>query len=302
MIYIPELPEVETLKLGLQKYIVGKTITDVEVRLKRIFTGDIKDIIGAKVIGVERFGKGLVINLDNDYSLAIHIKLTGQLVYKDTNDTKGTNGAKDTNGTSGTKVERVEVPNKFTHVIFKLKNNSSESNLYYNDIRQFGWIKVIPTQEVGMLSFFKDLGPEFPLVKKEGSLTIEKFKEILSKSKLAIKPLIMDQKKIAGIGNIYANDGLYLAKINPKRPANSLSSQEIETLYNSLLTVLKKGLQEGGASELTFVNVLGEKGNYQNYTLIYGKTGKACKNCGTKIIRTTLGGRGTFTCPVCQGD
>lgn len=283
---MPELPEVETLKLGLQKYIVGKTIEDVEIKNKRIFSGDPKDIIGAKVVKVERFGKGLVIELNNGFSLAIHIKLTGQIIYR--------------NQKSGIKNQenRVDVPNKFTHVIFHL---SLHSDLYYNDIRQFGWIKVIQSPKLKDQSFFRDLGPEFPLVKTENNLTFDKFREILSKSRLAVKPLIMDQKKMAGIGNIYANDALWLAKINPKQPANFLSDKESKSLFDALLIVLKKGLQEGGASELTFVNTLGEKGNYQEHTLVYGKTGKPCKRCGIKIIRTTLGGRGTFICKKCQG-
>ena len=126
---MPELPEVETIRLGLQKYIVGKTIKDVEVRLKKIVSGDPKDIIGAKVVDVRRFGKGLVIDLDNGYSITSHIKLTGQFVYRDSKTAKFK---------ISPKVGK-EIPNKFTHVIFKLDNGI----VYYNDVRQFGWIKII---------------------------------------------------------------------------------------------------------------------------------------------------------------
>jgi len=283
---MPELPEVETIKLGLQKYLVGHTIESVEVKLPRIFQGDKENITGAKVIAVRRFGKGLVIDLSNKYSLAIHIKLTGQLVYKDASTV-----AKAMVDKKITKV-RVEVPNKFTHVIFHLDKGAT---LYYNDLRQFGWIKVVPTEKVKELSFFKELGPEFM-----SDLDKKKFEEILSKSRLSVKPLIMDQKKMAGIGNIYANDALYLAKIDPKRPANNLSLGEIKTLYNAIITVLKKGIKEGGSSELTFVNALGEEGNYQNHTLIYGRDGQKCKRDGTTIKKIMIGGRGTYFCPSCQ--
>lgn len=281
---MPELPEVETVKLGLQKYVVGHTIESVEVRKPKIFEGDKKNIEGAKVIGVRRFGKGLVIDLSNRYSMAIHIKLTGQLIYRGKDEPKVIH-------TDMTRVGK-ELPNAWTHVIFHFDHGAT---LFYNDIRQFGWIKVVSTKEVQNLPFFKELGPEFLK-----DLTQEKFTEILSKSKTAVKPLIMDQKKMGGVGNIYANDALYLARIDPKCPANSLSHEETKTLYKAILTVLRKGIEEGGASELTFVNVLGEAGNYQNHSLIYGKQGQKCKRDGTKIIKYMLGGRGTYVCPICQ--
>lgn len=278
---MPELPEVETLCRGLHKYVVGHTIESIDVRKPKIFQGDKKHVEGAKVKEIQRFGKGLVINLSNNYSLAIHIKLTGQLIYR--NKELGIRN----------KAGWVEVPNQFTHVIFHLDKGAT---LYYNDIRQFGWIKVVPTGEVHNLPFFKELGPEF-----FKDLTEEKFAEILGKSKTAIKPLIMDQKKMGGVGNIYANDALYLAKIDPKRPANSLSAGEVKTLFTAIETVLKKGLEEGGASELTFVNVLGEAGNYQNHSLVYGREGQKCKRDGETIKKYMLGGRGTYVCPACQG-
>lgn len=281
---MPELPEVETLRRGLHKYVVGHTIESVEIRKPKIFQGDKKHVEGAKIEDVKRFGKGLVINLSNNYSLAIHIKLTGQLVYRGKDEPKVIH-------TDMTRVGK-ELPNAWTHVIFHLDLGAT---LYYNDIRQFGWIKVVPTPEVKELPFFKELGPEF-----FKDLNEEKFAEILSKSKTAVKPLLMDQKKMGGVGNIYANDALYLAKINPKRPANSLSPEEVKTLFESIEAVLKKGLEEGGASELTFVNVLGESGNYQNHSLVYGREGQKCKRDGETIKKYMLAGRGTYVCEKCQ--
>lgn len=280
---MPELPEVETIKVGLQKYLVGHTIEDVEVRLAKQVQGDTSRIVGQKVTGVERYGKGLVIELANGYVLAIHIKLTGQLVYRGPDMPQYIHP-------SSTKVG--EVPNKWTHVIFTLDKGAV---LYYNDLRQFGWIKILPKEELKTLPFFKELGPE-PLK----DLTEETFGTILSKAKTPIKPLLMDQTKMGGIGNIYANDSLYLAKINPKRPANSLTDREVKELYKAILAVLKKGLEQGGASELTFVNVLGEEGHYQDHALVYGKEAQKCPRDNHTIEKYMLAGRGTYWCPACQ--
>jgi len=275
---MPELPEVETIRLGLAKYLVGHVIEDVEVRLPKIITGDTKQVTGACVIGVRRFGKGLVIDLSNNYSIAVHVKMTGQLIYQ----------GKKRSEVSKEKVG--SVPNSFTHFIFHLNKGAK---LYYNDMRQFGWIKIVESSKLKMQSFFKNLGPE-PFK----DLTIEIFSQILKKNKTAIKPLLMDQTKISGVGNIYANDALFLAKINPKRSAQSLSEKETKTLFDALLKVLQKGIDAGGASEWHYVNVLGQTGKYQNFFLVYNK--KTCKNCKGKITKIKLGGRGTYFCQNCQ--
>jgi len=279
---MPEFPEVETIKKGLTKYLVGRTIEGVKIGIPKLFAGVPKDVIGAKIKDVERHGKGLIINLSNGNSLAIHIKLTGQLVYDGPDVPKTVQRSKVRIGT---------LPNKFSHVIFTLDKGST---LYYNDPRRFGWIKVVKTTEVGNLPFFKGLGPEF------NDLTIEKFAKILSSSKIAIKQLLMDQKRISGIGNIYANDSLYDSKIAPDKAANSLSSTEQKALFNSIKKVFGEGLKYGGSSELNYVNALGEDGSYQDHTLIYGKQGTKCKRDGSTIKKTYLGGRGTYFCPTCQ--
>lgn len=279
---MPELPEVETIKLGLQKYLIGHKITDVEILHPKVFYGEKENVIGAKVTDIKRIGKGLIISLSNDYGLAIHIKLTGQLIYRDPKVAK----------IPVSKIRVGTIPNKFTHLIFHLDRSAL---LYYNDQRRFGWVKVIKSNEIMELPFFKEMGPEPFKQLDEG-----KFEKLLSSFKTAIKPLLMDQKKIGGLGNIYANDALFLAKIDPQRKANSLSLDEIKKLYRSILSVLQKGLDSGGASELTFVNVLGQDGGYQKHTLVYGKRGKECPNCGGKIEFTRIGGRGTYFCPNCQ--
>ena len=270
---MPELPEVEIIRLGLKKFLVGHTIKDIELRLPKQFRGDHKKAVGAQVVAVRRFGKGLVIDLDNKYSLAIHVKMTGQLLYVSGGPAKG-------------------LPDKYTHIVFVLDNNAV---LYYRDMRQFGWVHVLPTDEVVNHSFFKSLGKE-PLK----DLTFEEFVSLLKNRRTPIKQLIMDQTKIAGVGNIYANDALYVAKIHPQRPASSLSSKEQKALFDAIEKVLKKGIEVGGASEWHYVDVLGGKGKYQNFFQVYRKNGKPCKRCGTVIEKIQLGGRGTFFCPKCQ--
>ncbi len=284
---MPELPEVETIRLGLQKYLVGHTIEDVEVKLPRIVTGDIQSISGAKITKVERFGKGLVIELNNNFCIAIHVKLTGQLIYQD-----AASNAADAKGAGVSKGKVGTVPNKFTHVIFSLDKGGM---LYYNDFRQFGWIKIVETDDLKTLEFFRDLGPEF-----FKDLTLEKFIQALSSSSSPVKVIIMDQKRISGVGNIYANDGLNLAKIDPRRSAKKLTKEEAKTLFDALETVLKKGIETGGASELSYVNALGQEGSYQDHFLTYAREGQPCKNCGNKLIKIKLGGRGTYYCPKCQ--
>lgn len=286
---MPELPEVETIRKGLEKYLIGRVVEGIDVRLPKMFEGDSGVLVGSKILGIRRFGKGLIIDFSNDYSLAIHIKMTGQLIYQG----EGIpSGSIPHNGKVGV------LPGPHTHVIFSLESKSKKEesdHLYYNDIRQFGWMKVVKTEKVGELEFFKTLGPE-PLK----SLTLQQFSKILHSTKSPIKPLLMDQKKLAGVGNIYANDALFMAKIHPKRPANSLSDGEINALFEAVEAVLKKGLEVGGASEWQYVNVLGEAGGYQNFFQVYGKVGEPCPTCGTRIEKIVMGGRGTFLCMNCQ--
>lgn len=287
---MPELPEVETVRLGLQKYVVGHKIQGVVILHPKIFEGDKSLVINSKITAARRVGKGLILDLNNKYSLAIHIKLTGQLIYR----------GKETKKITVSPQKVGSVPGKFTHVIFDLDKNAK---LYYNDMRRFGWIKVVKTDDVFKLPFFKDMGPE-PFANKIGSgqahLSLGVFTKIVSKATTKTKPLLMDQKKIGGIGNIYANDALYKSGIDPRRSAKSLVPTEIKKLYEAVLSVMELSLENGGASELSFVNILGQEGNYQNHTLIYGKTGQKCKKCGSTVKFFKLAGRGTYMCPSCQ--
>lgn len=287
---MPELPEVETLKLGLQKYIVGKTIEFVEVIDKKLLTGDPGSIERAKIKDVRRFAKGIVIDLSNGFSIAFHIKLTGQLIFRDDK----------TRDLEVMKPTPSKIPNKFTRVVLNFKDGS---NLYFQEVRGFAWMKILKTDEVRNLPFFKELGPE--PIPSPGSntpkLTLQQFEKIVKSSNLPIKVLLMEQTKIGGIGNIYSNDSCFAAHIDPRRKAKSLTDSEIKTLYDSILKVLKKAFEYRGSSELNFVDVLGQLGEYQKHFLVYGKKNKPCsRDDGGVVEKIYLGGRGTFFCTKCQ--
>ncbi len=279
---MPELPEVETIKLQLEKYLKGKKIISVDVKNRKLFRGDESNLVGGEVSTVRRFGKVTSIDLSNGYSILTHVKLTGQYIYRGP-ELKNTILSKKVIG---------GIPGFHTHVIFKF----NKGVLYYNDVRRFGWVRVVKTLDVETEPFIKKLGPE-PFK----DLTLDMFSEILSKTGRAIKLVLMDQEKIGGVGNIYANDALWFAKINPKRKSNTLNQKEKGDLYDAILEVLKNGLKYGGASELAFVTPDGKEGEYQKHTLAYGNEGSLCQRCKKeKIEKFFLSARGTYFCPSCQ--
>jgi len=287
---MPELPEVETIRLGLQRYLVGHRIEDIEIRVPKIFQGNPKDVIGATITDIKRIGKGLIIELDNGFVLTVHLKMTGQLVFQD----KTTKGSK-----LSVKVGGNTLPSKYSHVIFTLDKGAT---LFYNDMRRFGWIKVIRKSDLKDVTFFKEMGPE-PKVGEDlagKELTLDYFKTTIQKGNLPVKLILMDQKRIGGIGNIYANDALFLVGIDPRRKGKTLTDSEIEKLFKAIYEVIKKSLSYGGSSDENFVNALGQEGNYQNHTLVYGKKGEKCSICGATIEKIQLGGRGTYFCPAHQ--
>ena len=295
---MPELPEVETIRLQLDRKLKGLKITGLEVLNKKSFIGppspkatEGQAIIGKRVIGVKRRAKITIIELEKGISLAIHLKLTGQLIYREakSEERKAKNFCDQKDGPFAV----CELPNKFTRIVISFDNGGK---LYFNDLRIFGWIKVIKNiNEVGE----GKLGPE---ANDEKTFTLDYFKGILSKTKKPVKLVIMDQEKLAGIGNIYANEALFVAKIMPTRPANSVAETETERLRKAIIKVLDEAITRKGTSDRdeAYRQISGEKGEHQNYLRVYGKAGQPCPGCGGKVERISLGGRGTFLCRHCQ--
>lgn len=286
---MPELPEVETIKLQLSRVLPGETIKNVEVRAKKIFPGDPKRVVGKKIIKLRRFSKALVIDLSGGTSLVVHLKLTGRLVYA--NHTRSDLSTSERSDLKY-KWDTAYQTDKHTHVVITFV---SGDKLYFHDLRKFGWIQIVETDQVEELPYIKKLGPEF-----FRDLTEDKFLKLLKGTRLPIKIALMDQQKLGGVGNIYANEGLWCAKINPKTKANTLSDGYIVTLFNCLEKILKDAIRWGGASDNNYRDAFGEKGRVQEHFLVYNQAGKPCSRCKTLIKKIQLGGRGTYFCPRCQ--
>ena len=281
---MPELPEVETIRRQLHKALEGKKIAKIEVLRDKSFDGDPNKPVGWEVDKVDRKAKLIEIYFKKkEYLLIVHLKMTGQLVFVEDNSRIV--------GGHPTSDWVKSLPSKHTRVIIYFKD---ESKLFFNDMRVFGWIRMVEKQ-----SYENTMRKTVPDV-TDKEFTLEYFDGLLKKTTKAIKLLIMDQEKIGGIGNIYANDALYLAKVRPNRKANSLNKREKFELLKSIKEVINKGIKYGGASAANYVDTKGLGGTYQDHFLVYKKDGQNCNKCGSKILKMKIGGRGTYYCPKCQ--
>ncbi|GIW67610.1 MAG: formamidopyrimidine-DNA glycosylase [Candidatus Parcubacteria bacterium] len=265
---MPELPEVETIKRYLEKEIIGQKIKNVEIFDKRSFKGEKKKIEGSKVLSLERKGKILIFVLSNGYNLMFHLKMTGQILFLNF-------------------LRNSEISNSI-RVVFVL----DRGYLVFNDVRRFGWVKVVDEQNLN--KEIKKLGIDAL------NLTFDDLKNILNKTKRPIKLVLMDQAKIAGIGNIYANESLFLAKIHPQIPANKLTDDKIKKLLNAIKKILKKAIKYEGTSFRFYFKPDESKGKYQEKFLVYQREDEKCRRCYEKIKRVILGGRSAFYCINCQ--
>jgi len=285
---MPELPEVETIKNDLTRVAKGEKFSGIEVLVPKMFAWgkfSQEDLVGAKIDGLRRRGKILILDLDRGLSLIFHLKLTGQIIFQDGIRVAGGHPVPPLN---------TPVPNSTTHIIFSFK---SGAKLYFNDLRKFGWVKFLKTGEVEKLPAMTEYGPE-PL---SSEFTLDYLKSVLKKrARMPVKQVLMDQKIIAGIGNIYAAETLFLAKIKPARKAGDVSDEEAKKLYNSILEALRVAIEHKGSSSATFVGGTGERGMHLSYAYVYNREGEPCKVCKTPIKKERLGGRGTYFCPFCQ--
>jgi len=269
-----ELPEVEIITQDLKKTIIGKKIKRIEEicpeNLRRKSSIGLNEILNKKITSIKRRGKYIVISFSKGYSLLIHLGMTGHLFYK-----RGR-----------------EPINKHDLLIFDFL--SGKNRLIYNDIRRFGSVTVVDSAVLQKLNIFNKMGPE-PLM-----VTKEEFLRIFRNRKSKIKSLLLDQKIIAGLGNIYADEALFQAKIHPEERANTLSEKKLEMLRGSIKRILVKAIQEGGSTIINYCNLFGEEGKYQNYHKVYSRKGLPCALCGTTIEKIRVSQRSSFYCPKCQ--
>lgn len=286
---MPELPEVETVRRGLSQLIIGKTVKAELHDTDKGFPNAPHDVtrflIGATVTDVRRRAKVLMIDLSTEYSLLIHLKMTGQLVF--VGETRF--GAGHPNDSLVN-----ELPDKSTRVTLEF---TDDAKLFFNDQRKFGWMRLMPTIEIPNIDFMQKVGPE-PL--SEDFSSKEFMQRFARRGKTNIKAALLDQSVVAGVGNIYADESLWGAKIHPKRLVNTITEQEFELLFHEMRAVMNLAVEKGGSSNHTYVNAEGKKGSYMDFARVFRREGLPCPRCGTTIEKLRVAGRGTHICPFCQ--
>ncbi len=282
---MPELPEVDTIRLTLASKIIGLKIKNVNILSPKSFIGDPKELQGNKVLNIIRRGKVLGINLSsslrgakrrgNPLTLLFHFKMSGQLI----------------------RVDSLSSPlNSHTRVIFTLSDNSK---LYFNDQRRFGWVKLVRTSELEEINYGLSLkmGPE-PLEKNFNWKTLRQ--NLLKHPKTPVKVALMDPVVVVGVGNIYASEACFNARLDPRTLVSKLSDNNFKSIYKGVVKALKSGLKHGGATKTHFVDADGNKGYFLDYANVYDRYKEHCRRCGGVIQKIRLGGRGTFFCSNCQ--
>lgn len=336
---MPELPEVETIRRGLSGLLIGKVVTDVVFDTPKSFPNSAADVenflIGASVVAVRRRAKVLLIDLSSEYSLVIHLKMTGQMVYIGVIGAEGPaaspsehtlRGAIDAPvafGSPSATISSVEaaepstgdmppaelrfgaghpsesligeLPDRSTRVTLTFKDGS---HLYFNDQRKFGWMRLMPTLEVPNIDFMKRVGPE-PL---EVDFTAEQFAERFKRrANTTIKAALLDQSVIAGVGNIYADESLWGAKVHPQRLVKTITPVEFMSLYEELRLVMNLAIEKGGSTDKNYVNAEGKRGSYLDFARVFRREGQTCPRHPDVVIeKLRVAGRGTHICPVCQ--
>ncbi len=298
---MPELPEVENLRRGLLKNILGQKIISVKVKKPKLVSGkgntrvaslkkvkEFESGIKNEVIGnIDRRAKNLIFHFLSGKILIVHLKMSGQFVYKSKSNKNVVSGG------HPIEISEKELPNKHTHVIFQLQKGT----LYYNDTRMFGYLLYYPSsKDFDKENHFALLGLE-PMDKK---FTLKYFEESLKKKPGKIKAILMDQSIVTGIGNIYADESLFESKIRPDRKSSSLKSIEIEKLYKAILRILKRAIKVGGSSVATYRLLDDTRGNYAREHKVYGKNGQKCPDCKEPLKKILIQTRTTIFCPNCQ--
>lgn len=272
---MPELPEVETVRKGLENLVLGKKINEVKVYWPRIIESPNVDVFKINLIGetlekVERRGKYLIFKWTH-FDMVSHLRMEGKFEFHSSDDPLM----------------------KHSHVIFKFDD---ETELCYLDVRKFGRFVLLPKNTAENYKGIKKLGPE-PI---PADFLFEPFFEQLKKKKKAIKPLLLDQLLVTGLGNIYVDEALFRAQIHPEQEADTLTKQEVKRLHQEIINVLGEAVEAGGTTIRTYKNALGDAGTFQISLSVYGQHGESCPRCGSEILKKKVAQRGTHYCPQCQ--
>lgn len=273
---MPELPEVEIIRRMIAGKVEKRTIRDIEILLPRLIkwpsASEFLAVIRGKTINsLERCGKYLLFFLSEQRVLVIHLRMTGRLYY----------------------VSETMRPDSYVRIVFHLDNGD---RLFYSDTRTLGTLYLLPESELSRIAGIANMGPE-PLTPEFNEAYLQ---DIFKTRTGKIKSILLDQKLIGGLGNIYADEALALAGIRPERKAESLSSREITALYLAINKVIEAGINDGGTSFRDYLDGEGRKGKHQEHLYVYGRKDEPCRNCGTPIVKINVGGRGTHFCPSCQ--
>jgi formamidopyrimidine-DNA glycosylase len=292
---VPELPEVETIARGLQPRIVGKEITDltvIEQKTAQFQNAQQSAILGATVQAVRRRAKVMIWDLSSGHSLLFHLKMTGQVIYEGPDlpdEVERFAGGHPTKSMDTAN----RLPDSSTRLIFSFADGSV---IFFNDQRKFGWVKLLPTNQLQNDQFLAKVGPEPDSAAFSPAYLRDQFR----RRNTSVKAVLLDQTVVAGIGNIYADESLFLAKVHPARRASVVTPQQRFDLHGAIISVLAESIERGGTSFTNYVNVLGTRGDYLDHAQVFRREGQPCKVCGAEIIKTRVAGRGTYYCPSCQ--
>ncbi len=298
---MPELPEVEALRLSLLPLMVGQTILQTQVlHPKLVSSAGTKRLAlpekaeefvaktqGQTIVDITRRAKNLLVELSGGRYILIHLKMTGQLVYK------ASFSGPTVWGGHPIQLSHQELPNKHTYVIFQLQNGT----LFYNDVRQFGYLLVFDSLEAVYQSGHLDnLGLE-PL---SSEFTLDSFIQAMRQRRGNLKKLFLDQQVVVGLGNIYADEVCFRAGIRPTRTVQSLKLKDLKNLYIAITQILPEAIQDGGSSVANYLLADGQKGNFARKHFVYNRGGEKCKLCNSTLKQVKLAGRTTVYCPKCQ--
>ena len=288
---MPELPEVETIRRGLSSLLIDKAVAHARMHdSPKSFPNDISStehfLYAAQVVAVRRRAKVLIIDLSSQYSLVVHLKMTGQLVYR---------GSEVFGGGHPTDSLIGELPDRSTRVTLTF---SDGSHLFFNDQRKFGWMKLMPTIEIPNLDFMKKVGPE-PL---EDSFTTQEFiPRVRRRNNTSIKAALLDQTVLAGVGNIYADESLWGAGIHPAQKVREVSDEQLASLLHEVKYVMNLSIAKGGSTDRNYVNAEGKRGSYIDFARVFRREGLSCpRHPDVLVEKLKVAGRGTHICPVCQ--